>query len=108
MRIFSAVLGLCLVLLQYRLWLSDQGVREIVRLQTEIAAQTAANQAQDERNRQLAAEVQDLKVGMGAIEERARSELGMIGSDETFYEVVTRATPAPPAPAAPEFTARNE
>jgi cell division protein FtsB len=107
MRIFAAVLALGVVLLQYRLWLSDQGLREVSRLQSALDAQATANHEQAERNRQLVAEVNDLKVGLTALEERARSELGMVGSSETFYQVVTAATPAPAAPAAP-VTARAE
>jgi cell division protein FtsB len=107
MRIFAAVLGLALVLLQYRLWLSDQGLREVTRLQAAIDAQASANHEQSEHNRQLAAEVTDLKVGLAALEERARSELGMVGNRETFYQIVTAATPAPAAPA-PAVTARAE
>ena len=99
MRIFVAVLGLALVLLQYRLWLSDQGVREVSRLQAAIELQVSANREQAERNRQLVAEVTDLRGGLTALEERARSELGMVGNSETFYQVVTAATPAPAAPA---------
>ena len=107
MRILATVLALALVSLQYRLWLSDQGLREVSRLQASVDAQGAANREQAERNRQLAAEVTDLKVGLTALEERARSELGMVGNSETFYQVVTAATPAPPAPAA-AVTARAE
>jgi cell division protein FtsB len=103
MRIFAAILTLSLVLLQYRLWMSDQGMREVARLNAAIAAQTAANREQVDRNRQLAAEVNNLKVGFAAIEERARSELGMVARTETFYQVVTKATPAP-APQAPTAT----
>src|SRR5580704_16483912 len=99
MRIFAAVLGLALVMLQYRLWISDQGVREVSRLQAAMDSQSSANHEQGERNRQLVAEVADLKGGLTALEERARSELGMVGNSETFYQVVTAATPAPPAPA---------
>jgi cell division protein FtsB len=99
MRIFSAILALGLILLQYRLWVSDQGMREVWRLHSAVDAQRAANMEQRERNRQLLAEVTDLKVGLTALEERARSELGMVGNNETFYQIVTPATAAPAAPA---------
>jgi cell division protein FtsB len=99
MRIFAAILAVALILLQYRLWIGDQGLREVSRLQASVDAQSTANREQGERNRQLVAEVTDLKVGLTALEERARSELGMVGNSETFYQVVTAATPAPPAPA---------
>ena len=92
-------LSLALVLLQYRLWVSEQGTREVSRLQAAVVAQAAANAEQSARNRELVGEVTDLKVGLTALEERARSELGMVGNSETFYQVVTAATPAPPAPA---------
>ncbi|MHB8476306.1 MAG: cell division protein FtsB [Steroidobacteraceae bacterium] len=107
MRIFAAALGIALVLLQYRLWIGDQGLREVSRLQAQADAQASANREQGERNRQLIAEVSDLKVGLTALEERARSELGMVGNSETFYQVVTAATPAPAAPASP-ITARAQ
>ena len=101
MRIFATILALALVLLQYRLWLSDQGLREVSRLQAAVDAQAAANREQSGRDRQLVAEVNDLKGGLTALEERARSELGMVGNSETFYQVVTAATAMPEAPAAP-------
>jgi cell division protein FtsB len=107
MRVFAAILGLSLILLQYRLWLSDQGVREVTRLQAAIAVQAAANRTQIERNRQLGAEVTNLKVGLTALEERARSELGMVGTNETFYQIVTPASIQPQA-APPTVTARAE
>jgi cell division protein FtsB len=107
MRIFSLILALCLVLLQYRYWVSDQGVREVRRLTAAIHEQNAANSEQRERNRQLFAEVTDLKIGLTALEERARSELGMVGNSETFYQIVTPGTPAPPAPAT-SVTARAQ
>jgi cell division protein FtsB len=107
MRIFAAVLGIALILLQYRLWIGDQGLREVSRLQAQVDAQASANREQGEHNRQLIAEVTDLKVGLTALEERARSELGMVGNSETFYQVVTAATPAPAAPASP-ITARAQ
>jgi cell division protein FtsB len=107
MRILAVILGLLVLLLQYRLWISEQGKREVWRLTQAVEAQAAANAEQRERNRQLLAEVTDLKVGLTALEERARSELGMVGNSETFYQIVTPATPAPAAPAT-SFTARAQ
>jgi cell division protein FtsB len=107
MRIFAAILAAAVILLQYRLWVSDQGMREVSRLEASVAAQKSANREQRDRNRQLSAEVTNLKGGLTALEERARSELGMVGASETFYQVVNASTPAPPAPAAP-VTARAE
>jgi cell division protein FtsB len=101
MRIFAFILSLAVVLLQYRVWFSEHGDREVSRLAAEVDAQTAANLEQRERNRQLAAEVNDLKVGLTALEERARSELGMVGNSETFYQVVTAETEVPAAAASP-------
>lgn len=88
MKFIAAALLVVLVLLQYRLWLGDGSVREVLRLQDQITAQEEQNARLGERNRTLAAEVQDLKKGMTAIEERARTDLGMVGKGETFYQVV--------------------
>jgi cell division protein FtsB len=104
MRIFAVILAVALILLQYRLWLSEQGMREVTRLQAAVETQKGVNREQRERNRQLAAEVADLKGGMTALEERARSELGMVGNSETFYQVVSASTPV--AAAATPVTAR--
>jgi len=101
-RLFAAALLIAALALQYRLWLSDDGVREVHRLQDSVASQKQQNAELKERNEQLAAEVKDLKEGLDAVEERARSDLGMVGANETFYQVVT---PPPPdhsgSPAAP-------
>jgi cell division protein FtsB len=75
-------------LLQYRFWFGEGGMREVTRLEAEIVEQRTENEALRERNRTLAAEVQDLKKGTIAIEERARTDLGMVGKGETFYQVV--------------------
>ena len=88
MKWLASALLVVVVLLQYRIWLSEDGVRELRRLETAVATQRNENDQLGERNRQLAAEVRDLKSGMGALEERARSDLGMIADDETFYQVV--------------------
>jgi cell division protein FtsB len=92
MRIFAYAMAAILALLQFRLWVSDQGMRDVWRLKSAIEAQQAENADLAKRNEQLVAEVVDLKQGLAALEERARSELGMIGSNETFYQVVTPAT----------------
>ena len=97
MKWLAAALAVAVILLQYRVWLSADGVREVARLREAVAAQHTENDRLDERNRQLAAEVRDLKTGMDAIEERARSDLGMIARNETFYQVVTAPTPQPAA-----------
>ena len=89
MKFLAAALLLLLVLLQYRLWLGEGGMREVNRLRGEISQQREENDKLKERNRTLAAEVQDLKKGTTAIEERARTDLGMVGKSETFYQVVT-------------------
>jgi cell division protein FtsB len=89
MKVLAAGLLLLLLLLQYRLWLGEGGMREVSRLRVEIGEQRAENEKLRERNRTLAAEVQDLKKGTTAIEERARTDLGMVGQSETFFQVVT-------------------
>jgi cell division protein FtsB len=105
MKWLAAALAVAVILLQYRVWLSADGVREVARLHQAVATQRVENDQLEERNRQLAAEVRDLKTGMDAIEERARSDLGMIARNETFYQVVpTR--PAVPTHAPTRTAAR--
>ena len=88
MKFLAATLIAVLVLLQYRIWVSSDGVRPVYRLERVVAAQEKLNAHLQRRNARLQAEVADLQTGTGAIEERARSELGMIGPHETFYMVV--------------------
>jgi len=94
MRIIAAVLLVIVLALQYRLWLGDGGMREVWHLRDEVATQRAENEQLKERNRTLLAEVQDLKQGKTAIEERARTDLGMVRNDETFYQVMDSAASA--------------
>lgn len=90
MKWLAAALALVLVLLQYRIWVSDNGVRQVDHLKRAVAQQLTENEQLAERNGQLAAEVRDLKSGTAALEERARSDLGMITRSETFYQVVPK------------------
>jgi cell division protein FtsB len=108
MKWFAAALIAALLLLQYRIWVSTDGVGEVLRLRTAVAEQQRDNERLSARNRQLAAEVRDLKQGYSALEERARSDLGMVASNETFFQVgpveapvVAPSAPATPAPQAP-------
>jgi cell division protein FtsB len=90
MRVLALSLLLIVLALQYQLWVGDSGMREVWRLRREVAAQTAQNDVLKDRNRNLAAEVQDLKKGKSAIEERARTDLGMVGTNETFFQVAPK------------------
>jgi cell division protein FtsB len=81
------LLGLFL-LLQYRLWFGKGSLAEVNNLKHEISQLKAEQVKLRERNRTLQAEVDDLRSGKAAIEERARSELGMIREGEVFYQVV--------------------
>jgi cell division protein FtsB len=87
-RILLVVFVALTAALQYRLWLSPQGMPEVARLERAIAAQRIENATLGERNARLEAEVEDLRQGLDAVEERARTELGMIGRNESFFQVV--------------------
>lgn len=89
------VLALLAGWLQHRLWLGPGNSGQVQQLQAQVDAQLRDNQGLQQRNDALAAEVMDLKDGESAIEERARSELGMIKPGEKFYRVVESAAAAP-------------
>src|ERR1700722_18129931 len=98
----------CLSVFLFCPWLWRARVPEVLRLQSAVATRQAENAHLSERNRQLAAEVRDLKQGYSALEERARSDLGMIAGNESFYQVVTPRALAPAAaPMAPASTPPN-
>ncbi|ADN75055.1 cell division protein FtsB [Ferrimonas balearica DSM 9799] len=90
MRILLVVLTLLLVATQYRLWAGENSLREVVRLREQIQRQLDGNAALVERNQVLEQEIEDLRHGLDAVEERARHELGMIREDEQFYRVIRR------------------
>ncbi|MCG7983441.1 MAG: cell division protein FtsB [Candidatus Thiodiazotropha lotti] len=91
MRIIIAILVALLMFLQYRLWVGEGSLAEVNNLKDEIGALQQELIGLRKRNHALQAEVEDLRSGQAAIEERARSELGMIKEGEIFYQVVTPA-----------------
>ncbi|MDH3916332.1 MAG: septum formation initiator family protein [Chromatiales bacterium] len=87
MRPLLIFVVLLFVALQYRLWISEDGWREVWGLREAVRLQESENDQLRERNQRLQAEVEDLKSGLDAAEEIARTDLGMIGSDETLYQI---------------------
>jgi cell division protein FtsB len=92
LRLIGLLLLVLLLWLQYRLWLGEAGWPAAHGLQERVQAQRDENRGLAQRNAELAAEVDNLKSGEAAVEERARSELGMIRPGETFYRVVEAAS----------------
>jgi cell division protein FtsB len=103
MKALSVVLVALIVLIQYPLWLGKGSWMRVWDVDQQIKAQREKNARLQTRNIVLEAEVRDLKQGLEAVEERARSELGMIKQDEVFFQVLERgqSLPAgkPPLPA---------
>ena len=87
-RWLLVLLGIAGLGLQAELWFSDDGYRKTMKLREAVAEQRALNDSLRDRNSSLDAEVINLKQGRDAAEERARADLGMIGKQETFYQVV--------------------
>lgn len=83
----AIVLVALLALLQYRLWLGEGGVQEMKEVSGRVEVLETANKPLRDRNARLAAEIVDLKTGLDAIEERARSDVGMVRTDEQFFWV---------------------
>ena len=81
---------LLLGLLQYRLWVGEGSLEELHTLRAQIEEYRAELERLKARNLALAADVQDLKTGLEAIEDRARSELGMIQRGEVFLQVIEK------------------
>jgi len=88
MKPVMILLTVILLLLQYRLWFSHDGLPSVLHLFRSADIQRQENAVLAERNQVLAAEVRDLKSGLDALEERARSEQGMIKQDETFFQII--------------------
>jgi cell division protein FtsB len=88
MRSIWVILVLALLGLQYKLWLGDGNIKEWMIIEQKNAQQVQFNQKLSERNQALIAEIAELKSGDQALEEKARTDLGMIKSDESFYQLV--------------------
>lgn len=86
----SLLVGLLIILgsLQWRLWFGGSSLRELWQKQARLSDMLQTQDALTERNRRLFAEVDDLKTGLGTVEALARLDLGMIGPNETFYQVI--------------------
>ena len=87
MRLLMLSLIVILAMAQARLWLSNEGLREVWRLQAQVTERTEENRRLATRNAALEGEVADLKQGLAAAEERARTDLGMIAEGETFFQI---------------------
>lgn len=94
MRVLTLALAALIALIQYPLWLGKGSWLRVWEVREEIRSQRAQNEQLRARNKALEAEVRDLKVGLEAIEERARSELGMVRQDEIFFQL----SDSPPEP----------
>ena len=101
MKALTLIFVALIALLQYPLWLGKGSWLRVWNVNQQIDEQKDKNTAFKQRNETLSAEVHDLKQGNAAIEERARTELGMIKQDEVFYQVIDQALPAKPANQAP-------
>jgi cell division protein FtsB len=94
MRWIPLILTALIALLQYPLWFGKGGWLKVWDLNNQLTTQQDTNQKLRERNAALDAEVRDLKQGTDAIEERARTEFGMVKRNETFYQVIGAPPPA--------------
>ncbi len=99
--IIYSMLGL-LILIQYPLWFGKGGWLKVYELERQLEAQKEKNAALEIRNNKLEGDVKDLKEGKLAIEERARSENGMIKEGEYFMQIVPKDTMGPSVPAKPK------
>ena len=95
MRILLVFLLLVFFALQYRLWVGEGSYAEVVHLRNEIVLKKQDLDRMQQENRQLRAEIDDLKSGLAAIEERARNDLGMIKENEVYFQIVDSVSEEP-------------
>ena len=98
MKWLLGILFVVIVLLQMKMWFGEGGFRDVQRLAVRVEEQARENEILAQRNLELQAEVEDLRQGLQAIEERARSELGMVKEGEQFYQVVPGRKDGPEKP----------
>ena len=99
MRLITLALACLLLLIQYPLWLGKGGWLRVSELEKEVAAAQEKNESLRQRNAKLASEVNDLKDGTGAVEERARFELSMIKQNEIYVQILGKDQAKPSAAA---------
>lgn len=90
MRLFSTLLVFVFALAQYHLWWGKNGMRDNQELQDEVALAKEGNTILELRNKMMFSEIDDLKQGSEAVEERARNELGLVKEGETFFRIVPK------------------
>tara|TARA_R110002167_G_scaffold3623_3_gene17601 strand:+ start:3841 stop:4149 length:309 start_codon:yes stop_codon:yes gene_type:complete len=88
MKVLVSVLVLLFLILQFNLWVGEGSFSQLRDLDAQVQGQEVENLSLVERNQELEGEVVDLKEGQDAIEERARSEFGMVKEGETLYIIV--------------------
>lgn len=109
MRLISLALAVLLLLIQYPLWLGKGGMLAVSDMKDQVQLAQVRTDALKARNAKLESEVRDLREGTGAVEERARLELGMIKQNEIFVQVLRKdeqpaesmTVPPPPPPPKP-------
>lgn len=94
MRLLAIFFAVLIAALQWPLWVGKGGWLRVWQLDQQVAERKIMNLQLQERNAALEAEVDDLKIGTDAIEERARNELGMLKQDEVFFQILDRHKPA--------------
>lgn len=97
-RVIALLLIILIIVLQLRYWVGSGGVREVEALRARVEAQAQENAELERRNAALQAEVEELREGQAALEERARAELGLIKPGETFYRIVEPPARTEPKP----------